>query len=121
MYPFYRRLHGTQGRSGRAPEISALPLLEPWTSQPTARPTTLSRHTVFFSKPRYVLSFMFYVSLYTVHCNIILQYRPTKYTLSKLIFFLILRSSTYFEIEGSSSGRRLYIQVRCSMCYMPSV
>jgi len=41
-----------------------------------------------------------------------IQHKPTKCTLSKLIFkFLISMSSTCFEREGSSSGRRLCIQV----------
>jgi hypothetical protein len=44
----------------------------------------------------------------TVHFNIIVQYKPTKCTFSKFIFQFFI-SSTRFETEGSSSGRRLYI------------
>ena len=48
----------------------------------------------------------------TVHCDIITQHKPTKCTYSKLVFkILILMSSTCFEPEGSSSGRRLYMHV----------
>jgi hypothetical protein len=55
----------------------------------------------------------------TVHCNIIIQHKPTKSTLSELIFqFLILMSCTCLEPEGSSSGRRLYIQVWNRVFYM---
>jgi hypothetical protein len=57
---------------------------------------------------------IFYV-FYTVHCNKITQYKPTKCNISILIF-LFTMSSTCFETEGSSSGRRLYIQhaIGCS-------
>jgi hypothetical protein len=45
----------------------------------------------------------------TVHFNTITSYKPTKCTFSKAIFkFLILMSSTCFEPDGSSSGRRLF-------------
>jgi hypothetical protein len=41
-----------------------------------------------------------------------IQYKQTKCTFSKLIYwFLILMSSKCFEPERSSSGRRLYIQL----------
>jgi len=44
---------------------------------------------------------------------IIIQYKPTKCTFYKLIFqFLILMFSTCFALEGSSSGRWLYMQLR---------
>jgi hypothetical protein len=43
---------------------------------------------------------------------VITQYKPTKCKFSKLIFqCLILMSSTCFKPEGSSLGRRLYIQL----------
>jgi len=43
---------------------------------------------------------------FAVLCNIIIQYKPTKCTISKLIFqFLILLSSTCFKPVGSSSGK----------------
>jgi len=61
-----------------------------------------------------------------MHCNIIIRYKITKYTVYKLIFqfkisstcFGIVRSrtkateffSTCFETEGSFSERRLYLQ-----------
>jgi hypothetical protein len=49
---------------------------------------------------------------FTMHCYIITQHKPTKCTYSKLVFqILILMSSTCFEPEGSSSGRRLYMHV----------
>ena len=48
----------------------------------------------------------------TVHYNVIIQHKPTKCTFSKSVFyFLISMSCTCFETEGSSSGRRLYIQL----------
>ena len=54
------------------------------------------------------------VCVCTVHCNIILQYQPTKCTFLKLIFqFLILVSSTCFEPEG----RRLYMQLWYGICF----
>ena len=50
--------------------------------------------------------------LCAVRYNIIIQHKPKKCTFSKLIFyFLISMSCTCFEPEGSSSGRRLYIQL----------
>jgi len=33
-------------------------------------------------------------------------------------FLIFMLSSTCFEPEGSSSGRRLYVQVWCSMFHM---
>jgi len=53
----------------------------------------------------------------TVHCNIIIQYIPTKCTFSKLILQFMV-SSTRFEPEGSSSGRGLYIQVWYSVFFI---
>ena len=48
----------------------------------------------------------------TSHFYIMTQYKPTKCTFSKLVvLFLTLMSSTCFEPEGSSSGRRLYLQL----------
>jgi len=45
----------------------------------------------------------------TAHFNIIMPYKPTKCTFSKIIFkFLILMTSICFEPDGSSSGRRLF-------------
>ena len=56
----------------------------------------------------------------TVHCNTIIQHKPTKCTFPKLMFYFsfFLTFSTCFEPEGSSSGRRLYIQVWYDMFYM---
>jgi len=49
----------------------------------------------------------------------IIQHKPKKCTVSKLTFqFLILMSSICFEPEVSSSGRRLYMQLRYGMFYM---
>jgi len=46
-----------------------------------------------------------------VHCNIIIQYKPTKCTFSKLIFFnFIFDVFTRFEPEGSTLGKRWYTQ-----------
>jgi hypothetical protein len=41
--------------------------------------------------------------------GVIILYKPTKWTYSKLIFKFMF--STCFEPKGSSSGRWLYIQV----------
>jgi len=46
-----------------------------------------------------------------VHCNIIVQYKPTKCTFFKINIFNFLMPSTCFETEGSSSGRHLCIQL----------
>ena len=46
----------------------------------------------------------------TVPYNIITQYKPTKCTFPELIFEYTI-FSTCFETEGSSSGRRLYINL----------
>ena len=46
----------------------------------------------------------------TVHCNIIVQYKPTKCTFFQLICYIFTMPSTCFEPESSSSGRRLYVQ-----------
>jgi hypothetical protein len=71
-----------------------------------------------FADPIFFLqtSYMFY-AFYTVHCNIIIQYKPTNCTFIKLIFQFKM-SSTCFETEDSSSGRRLYLQVWCSVLYI---
>jgi len=52
----------------------------------------------------------------TVYCDITIQHKTKKLTFSKLkiIFFLILMSSTCFDPDDSTSGRRLYIQ----LCYV---
>jgi hypothetical protein len=47
----------------------------------------------------------------TVSFNIITQYKPKNAPFLKNIYFNILMSSARFEPEGSSSGRRLYIQL----------
>ena len=47
----------------------------------------------------------------TVHCNATVQYKPTKYAFVELILSLFTMCSTCFEPEGSSSGRRLYVQL----------
>jgi hypothetical protein len=54
-----------------------------------------------------------------VHCNIIVQYKPTKCTFPKLIFLIFLCVSfTCIETEGSASGIRLYIQLWYGTFYM---
>ena len=45
----------------------------------------------------------------TVHFNVITQYKAIKCTFSKKNN--ILMSPTCFEVEGSSSGRRLFTQL----------
>jgi len=50
-----------------------------------------------------------------VNFDIIIQYKPTKCTLSKVIFYFTM-SSTCFEPEGSSSGRRLYVCTGMVQC-----
>jgi hypothetical protein len=48
-YPFYRRLGGPQGRSGRVRKISPSPGFDPWTVQPVA-----SRYTDRATRPVHV-------------------------------------------------------------------
>ena len=87
-YPFYTRLGGPQGRSGRAENLVPTGIRSR-TIQPVVR-----RCTDWATQPTTV------------------QHKPTKCIFSTLIVqFLISMSSTCFEPEGSSSGRRLYIQV----------
>jgi hypothetical protein len=54
----------------------------------------------------------FYV-ICTVHCNMIIPYRPIKCTLLNSYFnsLFFTKFSTYFEPKGSYSARRLYVQV----------
>ena len=65
-----------------------------------------------------VVYFLFFFGI--VHCNLIIKYKPTKCTFPKLIFeFLIFLCLLHvFKPEGSSSGRRLYIQLWYGAFYM---
>ena len=49
-------------------------------------------------------------SLPTLYISTLVQCEPTKCTFAKLIFYFLM-SSTCFEPEGSTSRRRLYIQL----------
>jgi len=52
-----------------------------------------------------------------VYCDIIIQYKITNYAVPKLMRSFKM-SSTCLETEGSSSGRRLYLQLCCIMLYI---
>jgi len=52
-----------------------------------------------------------------MNCDIIMQYKLTKWTRSEVMYLFFL-SSTCFEHDDSSSARRLYIQAWYSVFYL---
>ena len=60
---------------------------------------------------RDTLPYIFLLCVCTLHCYVIIKCQLTKCIFPKLIFYFFLVSFTFFEPEGSSSGRRLYLQL----------
>jgi len=47
-----------------------------------------------------------------------MKHEPTKCTFSELMFNFLILMSTSFETDGSSAGRRLYLQLWYDVFYM---